>query len=100
MSVKAYDKGDGVSCEITFFDDEINGNPTDPTTVIFRAKKPSGALIERTYGIGAEIVRDSVGKFRTDLDVDESGDWAFRWEGTGAVKVAEERHFIARGSVF
>jgi hypothetical protein len=46
------------------------------------------------------VVRDSLGVFHADVAIDQSGDWTGRWEGTGALVVAEEFTFIGRSSAF
>jgi len=98
MSVEFYDKGDQIRFSATF--KNLSGATADPTTIVFKAKKPAGTITTYTFGAGAEIVKDGTGVYHIDLDIDASGDWSGRWEGTGAVKVAEEFTFIGRESAF
>jgi hypothetical protein len=36
-----------------------------------------------TYGVGAELVKDSTGVYHVDIDADEAGKWLYRFYSTG-----------------
>ena len=67
---------------------------TDPTTVKFIYKKPSGSSpIVLTYGVDAEIVKEATGKYYVDLLLDEAGLWKWRYESSGVVDSAQQGSF-------
>jgi hypothetical protein len=73
------------------------GAAADPTTVSLIVRKPDGTVTTYTLA-GAQVVRDSIGKFYYLLAPDQSGDWYFEWHGTGAVQAASAGQFIVRDS--
>lgn len=64
---------------------------TDPTAIIFKFKKPNGTITTYTHGTDAQLVKDSTGIYHVDLTLDAEGEWAYRWEGTGALVAADQR---------
>lgn len=67
---------------------------TNPTTVKFIHKRPDvDDPIVWTFGVDAEVVQDSTGKFHVDLLVDESGHWTWRYESEGVVYSAVQGDF-------
>ncbi|NJO31399.1 MAG: hypothetical protein HC874_30465 [Richelia sp. SL_2_1] len=69
---------------------------TDPTSVIFKYKNPNGTITVLAYGVDSALVRESTGIYYVDLDVDSSGLWFYRFEGSGTVKAASESKFTVR----
>jgi hypothetical protein len=63
---------------------------TDPTTLTFKYKPPTGAIVSKVYGVDTEVVRDSTGNFHIDLTLSQEGSYSMRWEATGAVVGADE----------
>lgn len=57
--------------------------PTDPPITKFRWRTPAGVVAEYVYGVDAELVRDSAGKFHAFLLLDEPGRWWLQWRGSG-----------------
>ena len=98
MTTNPYDKGDLVRVSVAFTD--LAGAAVDPTAVTVRVKPPTGTLVVWVYGTDAEVVKDATGAYHADVDIDETGSWYFRWEGTGAAQAAAERLFTVRGSAF
>lgn len=86
----AYDIGDVVRVTTTF---TKLGVVTDPTTVTFRVKPPSGTLVDYVYGTDANVAKVSTGVFRVDVDVDAAGTWYVRSIGTGTAEGVEEIAF-------
>ena len=73
----------------------------DPTTVIMRYRKPDGSRTTLTYGVDAEVIKESVGVYTVDLSIDQAGVWTYRWEGSGgAVTAADEETFTVKESRF
>lgn len=89
--VNIYDIGDGVVLEAHFSQDEM---PADPTTVRCLVRHSND---ETATELSAE--HDGVGHFTAEVIVDKTGDWYYRFEGTG-VTAAEERRFRVRQSHF
>jgi hypothetical protein len=94
-----HDVDDLVRLSVAF--KNLAGVATDPDGVELRVRDPSGNVETRTWPPDGLIVNDvgAVGAFRSDVNVDESGDWWFRWKGTGAVQEVEEARFRVRARV-
>lgn len=70
---------------------EVDGTPTDPTTVSLAVTTPSGTTTTYTYA-AAEITRNSSGDYQKLIACSEDGDWLAVWTAAGdAVDVAEVR---------
>jgi uncharacterized protein YfaS (alpha-2-macroglobulin family) len=80
-----YKKGQKVRCAAMF---RVNGVLTDPTSVTFKSKDPSGNVSTETP------VRDSTGNYHVDVTTDENGEWPYRFEGTGLCTAVEEDVFV------
>lgn len=93
---REYDIGD--SCRTTAYF-KVSGVPADPTTVTLRYKRPDGTSAYVTTP-DAQIVNDEVGTYYADILLNASGDWYYRWEGTGSVTAARERRLSVRVSEF
>jgi hypothetical protein len=93
-----YDLGDVARVSVEFTD-ILTGAFVDPSQV--RVKVYSPALVISTFTHPtAEIVKDAVGKYRTDILLDKPGKWIVRWEGKTTNRAAEETTIVARESVF
>lgn len=92
-----YDKGDRPRCQAEF---KLSNVLTDPTTVTFKYKKPDGTIVTLVYGTDVSLVKASTGIYYVDVDIDASGQWFYRFEGTGTVKAASESKFTVRVSEF
>lgn len=79
------------------FTDEA-GALTDPTTVTLRIREPDGTLTSVTYA-GAQVVKDSTGRYHYNFRPDQAGVHHYRWIGTGAVTAAFEGAFHVRKQV-
>ena len=82
------------------FRDQITGALADPTTVTFRTIAPDGTRTALVYGVDAAVVRDALGEYRCDVELDADGRWRFRWEGTGALVTADEAELVVAVSPF
>jgi hypothetical protein len=87
-----YDIGDGIRITATFTN--LSGGLADPTTIVFKLKAPSGTVTTPT------VTHLSTGVYYVDVIPNVKGSWLYRWEGTGAVAVAEEGKFLVRASAF
>jgi hypothetical protein len=96
VTVNVYQRGDLVRVTGIFTD--IAGQLIDPTTVRFKATKPSGALLDYTYP--TTIVKTSTGNYHVDINADQSGKWLYRWENSGTGQAAEQSCFEVEPSHF
>lgn len=94
----SYDRGDTVRVSASIFD--IKDAPADPELLVFRLLKPSGEEISYEYGVGGNITRPGKGEYYIDVELDEVGDWPYRWEGSGVVGFAEEGVLTVHRSAF
>ena len=100
VAINVYDIGDIARCTGTFTD--IDDDPADPTSVVFRYEKPDGTETALTYGVDGAVIRDSIGVYHVDLTIaaGEYGRWHYRWTGTGALVAAGESRFQVRRQDF
>jgi hypothetical protein len=98
VTTNTYDIGDRIRSNVEFR--TIASVLTDPTTIVFKYKDPSENTTTLTFGVDAAVVKDAVGAYHVDWDIDESGTWHYRWEGTGALVGAVENWFLIRASEF
>ena len=73
---------------------EVNSVLIDPTTIVFKYKNPAGTITAWTYGVDGQVVKDGVGTYRADINVNAGGTWYFRWTGTGAAQGAAQDSFV------
>ena len=86
-----YIAGDLVRVSVSF---ETGGIATDPTTVVLRYKNPAGTPTTWTFGVDSQVVKNSVGNYRADINANVGGTWYFRWEGTGAAQGVAQDSFV------
>ena len=89
-----YDIGDLVRLSATFTN--TAGAVTDPTATTCSIRVPSGTVTTHTYGVSADLVRDSTGLFHLDYSPTVEGIHNYRFVGTGACQTAEEKPFYIR----
>jgi hypothetical protein len=87
-----YDYGDTVTMRVDF---KVDDTLTDPTTVTLTVTDPSGDATSYTYS-GAEVTKDATGEYSKALACSESGEWTYRWTGTGAVAAVGTKRFAIR----
>lgn len=87
-----YEVGSLVEVTATFRDDA--GALADPTAVVAEYKRPDGTIVV------AAATHDSLGVYHIDVPLTESGNWAARFNGTGAIVAAAESKFIANATAF
>jgi uncharacterized protein YfaS (alpha-2-macroglobulin family) len=72
---------------------DLAGALTDPTTVTARTLEPDGTVVTTyTFGVDAALTNPSVGVYVLEWALTETGQWAVRFEGTGALQAAVEGH--------
>jgi hypothetical protein len=94
-----HDIDDLVRLSVTFRN--LAGTPTDPTGVELKVLDPSGNVTTHSWPPDAVVKNDAGanGAFYADVLVDETGDWWFRWKGTGDIQEVEEERFRVRRRV-
>lgn len=84
----AYSVGDSVRITGTWTN--AAGTAVDPAGVFAAYRDPSGNTTTLTYGVDAELVKDSTGVYYVDVDADEAGWWHYRFYSTGEGKAASK----------
>ena len=92
-----YDVGDSVRMSAAF---TVSSVATDPTTITFKMREPDGTVTTYVYGTDAELVKDSTGNYHVDWGTSMSGDFFYRFTGTGACVAASEGYFTVKESRF
>lgn len=95
--MNAYTLGSQVRLSATF---EVNGVATDPTTVTFKVRAPSGTVTTYVYGTDVQLVKSATGVYYVDYTTAAEGLHAWRMAGTGTAVGAEEQQFVVRDSRF
>ena len=95
--ISQFTVGDTLRFSVTF---SVGGTNTDPTVITFRRRDPNGVIQAYVYGTDVELVRTAVGLYRIDLALSVTGEYWYRWEGTGsAAGVSEDRVLILKSLV-
>jgi hypothetical protein len=71
----------------------------DPTTVTLKVLAPDGTTASYTYALG-QILKAGQGDYYYDTTFTAEGDYARRWEGTGACIAVDEGRFRVLNSEF
>jgi hypothetical protein len=91
--------GNTVRLEVTFTDQTVTppvpADPTDVTLKVAPLPPLRGAVQVFTYS-GGQVVRDGQGLYHSDFVLHNAGQYAVRWEGSGAVVAASEPEQILR----
>jgi uncharacterized protein YfaS (alpha-2-macroglobulin family) len=96
--INVYDVGDLVRCAANF-KNTLNVD-IDPSTVTFKVKPPTGAIITYAYGVDSQLVKDSVGDYYVDVNANAEGTWHWRFFSTGTGQAAAEQTFEVQKSYF
>ena len=85
-----YDLGDSVRLEAVF---RVTGTLTDPALVELEVQDPLGNTNNFTLAAG-EVTKRMLGTFYRDVFLNESGQWWYRYFGSGTVLAAGEKYLI------
>lgn len=88
-----YTSGDLVRCLAAFA--TTAGVAIDPTAVKFAYRNPAGITTVLTYPTDAALVKDSVGNYHVDVNINAAGVWRYRFYSTGTGQAADEGEFSA-----
>jgi hypothetical protein len=77
MAEQVYDQGDTARLSVAF---TVGGVATDPTSISATVRKPDATTTAYTSG---QITHDGTGLYHLDVTVDQSGEWAYKFTGTG-----------------
>lgn len=92
-----YQLGQAVTVTETF---SLLGTPTNPTTVTYVVKDPTGVETSYVFGVAPEVTNPSVGIFVLSLPPSsEPGQWFYEITGTGAVEASGTGEFTVLQSV-
>ncbi len=80
----------------TPFTDADTSAPIDPDTVSCIITNPAGIITEAVYNTAPELIRDDVGQYHLDVEVDQAGTWWYAFSSTGDGQAADEKYFIAK----
>lgn len=78
------DRHDMIRATVTFAN--TSGTATDPDTITWTLRAPSGVETDYVYGTDSEVTRSSAGVYVLAVALDQSGQWDVRARGTGAVE--------------
>lgn len=94
-----FDLGDPMRFRAEFFDLSDDKTSADPTNVRFMLLTP---ITEQTIPVSypGNLIRDAVGSYHYDTIATEAGEWAYRFEGSGAVVAAEDGISVVKSSPF
>ena len=92
----AYDVGDKVRLSGVFTD--AVGAYHDPTAIYVKYADPGGTATTLQYGVDAAVICDSEGHYHVDVDIDEAGNWPYRWYATGTGRSAGEARLVVKRS--
>lgn len=70
--------GDGARIPVTIAD--AAGQPIDPDLLRIKVMAPNDVSTTYTYGSGADVVREGIGRYYIDILLTASGHWHWRWE--------------------
>ena len=85
----AYEKGD-LGHFHNEFRDPHSGELVDPDSIVFKFETPTGSQTTLTNGVDAALTRSSQGRYLAIVNLNEAGEWRFRWETTGTYQGAKE----------
>lgn len=68
-------QGSDIYWRIIFYSDDTKTTPVDPAVVNFFLKKPDGSEV-----IGTVVDESGVGAYSSTNNVDQYGNWEWRWE--------------------
>lgn len=92
-------KGQGITLIASFVDAE--GEPYDPSGVVFQYREPSGLEGSFSFPSDAEVVRTEIGKFSINFVIGVVGKWTFKTVSTGVPAAAsEDQHVYCSATQF
>jgi hypothetical protein len=90
----------GDQAKVTGYFTDVSGALVDPATVTVKIKNPAGSVQTLVYNTDLEVVRDSVGVYHVLIDLTSSGNWFYRFAGSGTHIVANEGTLSVQISAF
>lgn len=81
---------EGATARITARFEDENHVLADPTTITAEFSNPAGVKTTWVFGADVELVRESVGVYHYDIDLNLPRVWHYRIEGTGTVKAVSQ----------
>lgn len=87
----AWDRDDLVRLAATFMN--ASGLTGDPSTIYLLTIDPNKNRATYLFGT-ASITRGATGGYYMDITPSVTGQWGYRWEGTGGIQVVSEQLFV------
>ena len=66
----------------------------DPDVVKFKIELPDKSIVDYTYGVDAELVKVTIGKYYVDISLDNPGTYEYYFYSTGTGQAAAQGSFI------
>jgi len=85
-----YFEGDLIRVSVKFL---VNNVATDPTTVTLKWQAPGNIITTWVFITDFQVIKDSVGNYHADLNINIHGTWQFRWIGTGIAQGTGQSSF-------
>lgn len=92
-----YDIGDLAEVDLTLSD--LDGDPTNATSITLKVRRPDGTVDTYTFGDGGTISNPSTGVYTARINLTAAGRWDYRWE-TDEPQSAEEGMLMVREGAF
>jgi hypothetical protein len=99
MAIKEFKLGAAVRVRGTF-KNPTTGVKFDPTTVKVAYYKAGDSPTIKTYGIDAAVIKEAVGIYYLDINVNAVSTWYWRIYSEGTGQTADEGTFICPPSNF
>lgn len=101
LLTKSFKFGATIRLRAAFSDDLCPSSPVDPDSVVVKVLHPGDTgPTSYTYGVDAEVIKESVGCYRFDVFATTPGTYSFRWEGAGTYAAVDEGQFKVQTSDF
>ena len=88
-----YDVGDKIRISGSF---TASGVLSDPASVVFKLYNRKVLIETHTYGISADLIKDSVGNYHIDYVIPVLGNYSYDFIGSGTIDASETGFFIAK----
>lgn len=75
------------------------GSLIDPVTLTLNIKKPDGTTDNFSYGIGQEVIRNSIGNYEYSLFLAQPGLYRYKWHSSNLSAGAVEGSIVSLPSI-
>jgi hypothetical protein len=89
MAIEEYVVGQPVVFRDRVYADSTLTDLVDPDDITLTIKPPTDVAVTFTYTTPGEVTREEEGVYAVQYEVDEEGDWNYRWESTNPDTVVQ-----------